>query len=294
MVHDGVACQPARHRLVVPVEQLRCPRAAGPAGRALSAGELRDTRTDARARQAAAPAVAAGNRREFLRRGALLGAERSTGVAPVHRPLPEARAPRRRTDRPGARHPALQTAGRGQHGCRLHLRPRRVRCLAWNAGKGRGRLRGGDPGTAGRQGPARRARRRTIHAAHRSHLERRLHTAAADDRDWLERLAERIRSLADRAPITTWPGCSRTRAPRAAYVAHCTDEIVTEFAIELYAANAPLHVTAIRTPKAKYAMYSNWQPATNMPLSAGQEASSTTTRRRRLAGDRQPRPPQQR
>ena len=62
------------------------------------------------------------------------------------------------------------------------------------------------------------------------------------------------------------------RAPGRPYVAHCTDEIVTEFAIELYAANAPLHVTAIRTPEAKYAMYSNWQPATNMPLSAGQES----------------------
>jgi hypothetical protein len=44
------------------------------------------------------------------------------------------------------------------------------------------------------------------------------------------------------------------------YVLHATDEIVTEYAIEPYAADAPLHVAALRTPQAKYAVYSDWVP----------------------------------
>jgi arylsulfatase A-like enzyme len=42
------------------------------------------------------------------------------------------------------------------------------------------------------------------------------------------------------------------------HVLHSTDEIVTEFAIELYAADAPLHIVALRTAQAKYAVYANW------------------------------------
>ena len=60
-------------------------------------------------------------------------------------------------------------------------------------------------------------------------------------------------------------------APGRSFVLHATDEIVSEFAIEPYAYNAPLHVTAIRTPHAKYAVYSNWKPLTNEPEPAGQE-----------------------
>jgi arylsulfatase A-like enzyme len=62
------------------------------------------------------------------------------------------------------------------------------------------------------------------------------------------------------------------RAPGRPYVVHCTDELVTEFAVELYSSKAPLHVTAIRTPHAKYAAYSNWRPSTNTILAAGQES----------------------
>ncbi len=40
---------------------------------------------------------------------------------------------------------------------------------------------------------------------------------------------------------------------------HATDETVTEFAIESYAADAPLHVVALRTQDAKYATYSDWR-----------------------------------
>ncbi len=71
----------------------------------------------------------------------------------------------------------------------------------------------------------------------------------------------------DMAGMLTDPG-----APGRPFVVHCTDEIVTEFAIELYSSKAPLHVTAIRTPSAKYATYSDWQPSTNTIVSAGQES----------------------
>ncbi|HEX7609157.1 MAG TPA: sulfatase-like hydrolase/transferase, partial [Solirubrobacteraceae bacterium] len=60
-------------------------------------------------------------------------------------------------------------------------------------------------------------------------------------------------------------------APGRSYVLHATDEIVTEFAVEPYAADAPLHVVAMRTPQAKYAAYSDWAPDTIRPLTRGQE-----------------------
>src|SRR4029077_15040961 len=55
------------------------------------------------------------------------------------------------------------------------------------------------------------------------------------------------------------------------FVLHTTDETVTEFAIEPYAANAPLHVVALRTPTAKYATYSDWPIEGVQPLTDGQE-----------------------
>jgi arylsulfatase A-like enzyme len=60
-------------------------------------------------------------------------------------------------------------------------------------------------------------------------------------------------------------------APGREYVLHATDETVTEFAIEPYAADAPLHVIALRTPQAKYATYSNWNGEEIAPLAEGQE-----------------------
>jgi arylsulfatase A-like enzyme len=56
------------------------------------------------------------------------------------------------------------------------------------------------------------------------------------------------------------------------YVLHATDEVVTEFAIEPYAAAAPLHVVGMRTAGAKYATYSHWRPGSMDPLSQGQES----------------------
>jgi arylsulfatase A-like enzyme len=61
------------------------------------------------------------------------------------------------------------------------------------------------------------------------------------------------------------------QAPGRAYVVHATDETVTEFAIEPYAADAPLHVVAIRTPQAKFATYSNWPYDGVKPELEGQE-----------------------
>jgi arylsulfatase A-like enzyme len=61
-------------------------------------------------------------------------------------------------------------------------------------------------------------------------------------------------------------------APGRDYILHATDETVTEFAIEPYAADAPLHIVALRTPQAKFATYSNWPYEGITPKSEGQEA----------------------
>jgi arylsulfatase A-like enzyme len=70
----------------------------------------------------------------------------------------------------------------------------------------------------------------------------------------------------DLAPILADPS-----SPGRDYVVHATDEIVTEYAIEPYAADAPLHVIAIRSAAGKYATYSNWSEGGIVPLAQGQE-----------------------
>ena len=52
---------------------------------------------------------------------------------------------------------------------------------------------------------------------------------------------------------------------------HATDEVVTEFAIEPFAAGAPLHVAALRTASAKYSSYTNWSDEGIAPQLAGEE-----------------------
>jgi arylsulfatase A-like enzyme len=76
-------------------------------------------------------------------------------------------------------------------------------------------------------------------------------------------------------------------APGRAHVLHATDEIVTEFAIAPYSSDAPLHVVALRTPKAKYAIYSNVKPRSIEPLARGEEAElyDYSTRHGRLETD---------
>jgi arylsulfatase A-like enzyme len=61
-------------------------------------------------------------------------------------------------------------------------------------------------------------------------------------------------------------------APGRPYVLHATDEIVTEFAVESYAAGAPLHVVGLRTPAAKYATYSHWPGGRIDPIYPGEES----------------------
>jgi arylsulfatase A-like enzyme len=61
-------------------------------------------------------------------------------------------------------------------------------------------------------------------------------------------------------------------APGRPYVLHATDEIITEYAIDLYAADAPLHIVAIRTDRAKYALYTNWAHGRFETLTRGEEA----------------------
>ena len=60
-------------------------------------------------------------------------------------------------------------------------------------------------------------------------------------------------------------------APGRRYVLHATDEVVTEFAVEPYAADAPLHVVALRTAGGKYATYSRWTHDTIEPPGSGEE-----------------------
>ena len=92
-------------------------------------------------------------------------------------------------------------------------------------------------------------------------------TIATGSNDWRREphhahLAGRL----DLAAILAHP-----EAPGRPYVLHATDETVTEFAIEPYAADAPLHVVALRTPTAKYASYSDWPARGIDRLANGEE-----------------------
>jgi len=81
-----------------------------------------------------------------------------------------------------------------------------------------------------------------------------------------ERHYSHIAGRADLAAILADPS-----APGRDFVLHATDETVTEYAIEPYAAAAPLHVTAIRTPRAKFAAYTHWEHHTIDPIARGAE-----------------------
>jgi arylsulfatase A-like enzyme len=92
-------------------------------------------------------------------------------------------------------------------------------------------------------------------------------TIAAGSDGW--RSEPRYAHIANRLPLEQL--LADPRAPGRPYVLHATDEVVTEYAVELYSANAPLHIVAVRTPTAKYATYSHWAPDGVEPLAAGQE-----------------------
>ena len=93
-------------------------------------------------------------------------------------------------------------------------------------------------------------------------------TIATGSQHWrTERHYSQIAGRADLARILAEP-----RAPGREHVLHATDEVVTEFAIQPYAADAPLHVVAVRTADAKYATYSHWAAEGIGPVSQGEEA----------------------
>ncbi|HEV3319524.1 MAG TPA: sulfatase-like hydrolase/transferase [Solirubrobacteraceae bacterium] len=92
-------------------------------------------------------------------------------------------------------------------------------------------------------------------------------TIASGSDEWRrERRYAHIARRLDVAGILADPA-----APGRPYVLHTTDETVTEFAVAPYAADAPLHVVALRTAAAKYATYSNWSGEGIRPLAEGQE-----------------------
>ncbi|HEX5225919.1 MAG TPA: sulfatase-like hydrolase/transferase, partial [Solirubrobacteraceae bacterium] len=92
-------------------------------------------------------------------------------------------------------------------------------------------------------------------------------TIASGSNDWRrERHYSHIAGRADLAALLADPS-----APGRDFVLHATDETVTEYAIEPYAANAPLHVAAIRTPRAKFAAYTHWEHHSTDPIARGTE-----------------------
>ena len=95
-----------------------------------------------------------------------------------------------------------------------------------------------------------------------------LMTMATGSSDW--RSDARYSHLATRADIA---GILRDPAARGRlHALHATDEVLTEFALLPYAAQAPLHVKGLIAHNAKYATYSHWKPNTTETLAHGQQA----------------------
>jgi arylsulfatase A-like enzyme len=92
-------------------------------------------------------------------------------------------------------------------------------------------------------------------------------TIASGSNAW--RRQHRFAHIASRHDLATM--LANPKAPGRSFVLHATDEVLSEFATQPYLFQAPLHVTAIRTATAKYALYSNWAPRSNNIVSVGQE-----------------------
>ena len=168
VVHDGLVRQPARHRLVAPLDRARAGRALGAAIFLRAARQLRDAGAARRARQAAAADGAPGDSTAVaFGDGPVHGARGAPALVRAARPLPEAAARRRRAGRPRPARAPQPSRRRARHDRAVHLRPWRVRRVARSARQGRGGVRRGDPDPALRQGPARRAdgARRIVRAA---------------------------------------------------------------------------------------------------------------------------------
>jgi arylsulfatase A-like enzyme len=92
-------------------------------------------------------------------------------------------------------------------------------------------------------------------------------TLATGSNAWRgERRYEHLAGRQDLAAI-----CAHPKAAGRKWILHATDEDVTEFASEPYAADAPRHVVALRSQAGKLAVYSNWRPETTEKEAAGQE-----------------------
>jgi hypothetical protein len=92
-------------------------------------------------------------------------------------------------------------------------------------------------------------------------------TIGSGSNDW--RSESRYQHLATRPDITAV--LANPSAPGRAFALHATDEVVTEFAKQPYAANAPLHVVGLITPNAKYATYSHWKAGTTEEIAHGRQ-----------------------
>jgi arylsulfatase A-like enzyme len=92
-------------------------------------------------------------------------------------------------------------------------------------------------------------------------------TLATGSSAW--RHESRYRHLATRHDLAAI--CAHPAAPGRKWVLHATDEDVTEFATEPYAAEAPRHVVALRTKRGKLALYSNWRAGSIEVEPAGAE-----------------------
>jgi arylsulfatase A-like enzyme len=84
------------------------------------------------------------------------------------------------------------------------------------------------------------------------------------------RLDPRYSHLSTRADIAAIVGDAA--APGRDHALHATDEVLTEFALLPYAADAPLHVKGMITRKAKYATYTHWRGRTMEALTRGEQA----------------------
>jgi arylsulfatase A-like enzyme len=92
-------------------------------------------------------------------------------------------------------------------------------------------------------------------------------TLATGSNAW--RREHRCKHLATRQDLAAI--CAHPGAAGRKWILHATDEDVTEFASEAYAAEAPRHVVALRSQLGKLAVYSNWLPETTDLEIAGQE-----------------------
>lgn len=92
-------------------------------------------------------------------------------------------------------------------------------------------------------------------------------TIATGSNDW--RRDPRYAALAGRADLASI--CANAGAAGRPWVAHATDEVATEFCPEPYDASAPRHVIAVRTARAKYAIYSDWKAGSFELMTANQD-----------------------